>query len=131
MTDFDEKKYLTVKKAALAYRVSQSTIRRMIKAGQLKHIKVGGEYLIEPLPEPELPETETPEPIERDFYTTFEVANIFEVERKTIERWIHRGEIQAEKVSGEWRIKKSYIAELHDKMMADWESKQNKPAKGT
>ncbi len=72
MTDFDEKKHLTVKEAALVYRVSESTIRRWIKAGKTKYTKDGKMYFIERLPEPKLPE-----PLERDYYTTFEIADIY------------------------------------------------------
>lgn len=40
------KDFLTVKEFIEIYKVSEPTVRRMIKRGEIKHIKVGNQYRI-------------------------------------------------------------------------------------
>lgn len=51
------------------------------------------------------------------FYTTAQVAEIFQVKSYTVGDWIKQGKIKAAKVGGQWRIRQDEVTRLADEFM--------------
>ena len=51
------------------------------------------------------------------FYTTNQVADIFQVKNYTVVDWIKQGKMRAAKVGGQWRIPQSEVTRLADEFM--------------
>ena len=52
------------------------------------------------------------EPLEKDYYTIYEVAEMLRFHHKTIRRMIKNGELPAKKYGKEWRIRKAELEEF-------------------
>ena len=51
------------------------------------------------------------------FYTTNQVAEIFQVKNFTVRNWIEQGQVRAAKVNGQWRIPQTEVTRLADEFM--------------
>lgn len=101
---------MNTKDYARSIGVSQRTVQRWIKSGQLEADKIGNRYSIpDETPEPvQQPAPAAAQPLhpdtDRDWLTTAEMADELGVSQRTVQRRIKNGEIQARKVNGKYQI---------------------------
>jgi excisionase family DNA binding protein len=47
-------------------------------------------------------------------YTTDQVAQLFQTSRRTVQDWIHRGQLEAIRIGREWRVEAEALRKLKE-----------------
>lgn len=64
-----------------------------------------------------------------DFYTPQEAAEILQVDRTTLYRWIYAGDLNAQRIGGRWRIEPDEVDRVLTKGTDEWKQAQERAEK--